>query len=156
VLSVYGNQLKIKFRSLHIRELDALYAEAFVLTKKLNLQTSADYYEQLNRLRVALQLCSITGSSTPLHISLPEGLDPSTHPEAASHWSTFFEEDPKRVIDPTSSLVSKVYDYVIANVVKTEHMHRTITHTCKLFNQLVVKLEVNVSNTPFWNVTAQP
>lgn len=156
--ATYGNRLRMTFRTLTIREIDALYQETFRAQKREIVTTPADYYEFLNRLRLYLQLTSLSSSMTAMQIKLPEGLTRETHPDAASYWEDFLKnlgvyQDPAENKPDTPTLLMQIQDYVLGNVLKTEHLQRAVTHTCGKFNQLVVKLESCANNPDFWNET---
>lgn len=160
IYTKFGGNLRLQIRSLTVNEIDSLYAETFKAQQAGLIQSAPDYYEYLNRLRVYLQLVNISAQKTALHITLPDGLNPETHPDAKVHWSKFLAEngwDKRPVPEGQSppSLAMMIMDYINTNVAKTEHLQRVITQTCNEFNRLVVKLEANVDNGPFWE-TAEP
>jgi hypothetical protein len=149
---LFGDNLRVTFRTLTIKEIDALYAETFKAQKAGLIVSAADYYEHLNRLRLYLQLIGLSSRQTATHIKLPEGLSPETHPEADLHWEEFLKKENFFKTDGTG-LVQQIQDYILSKVLKTEHLHRTIGHTCNKFNRLVSKLEASVDNENFWNET---
>lgn len=149
--SLFGGELKVSFRTLTIKEIDALYTEAFKAEKAGLIATTADYYEYLNRLRLYLQISSLSAPSSSLHISLPEGLSKETHPDVNTYWTKFLPE-----LTEDQSLLSAISEYVVGKVLKTEHLQRVITHECNNFNKLVAKLEVCVDNKDFWKEIEQP
>jgi hypothetical protein len=149
---LFGGNLQVSFRSLTIKEIDALYAETFKAQKMGLIVTTSDYYEYLNRLRLFLQLGGLSSRQTATHIKLPEGLTPETHPDAVSHWETFLKKENCFKEDDTS-LIMQVQDYVLGKVLKTEHLQRSISHACNKFNRLVSKLEASVDAENFWNET---
>lgn len=156
--SIFGGNLRLTFRTLTIREIDALYQETFRAQKAGMISTAADYYEYLNRLRLYLQLTAMSASQTAMQIKLPEGLTRETHPEVNSYWEDHLRtagvyQEPSADKPDTPTLLMQIQDYVLTNVLKTEHLQRTITHTCNKFNQLVVKLEACVDNPDFWKET---
>lgn len=152
--SMFGNNLRVTFRTLTIREIDALYQEAYKAQKDGKVQTPADYYEYINRLRLYLQLIGVSAKTLALHAKLPEGLSVDTHRQATSHWDAFLREQGN--FNEEQSLISQIENYMIENVLQTEHLQRTITHECNKFNRLVTKLEACVDNPDFWNETEQP
>lgn len=149
---LFGGNLRVTLRTLTIKEIDALYAETFKAQKAGLIATAADYYEYLNRLRLYLQLTGLSSRQTATHIKLPEGLTPETHPDAESHWEEFLKKEDFFKAD-AGSLVMQIEEYVLTKVLKTEHLQRTIGHTCNKFNRLVSKLEASVDNENFWNET---
>jgi hypothetical protein len=151
---MFGGNLRVTFRSLTVREIDTLYQEAFRAQKEGLIATPADYYEYLNRLRLYLQIQGFSAQSTSLHIKLPDGLSEDTHQGAASYWEPFLQKASKLKEDVP--LIKQIEDYVVEEVLKTEHLQRTITHECSKFNKLVAKLEAAVDNPDFWKETEQP
>jgi hypothetical protein len=150
--SLFGGHLKLTLRTLTLREIDVLYQETFKAQKLGLIQTSADYYEYLNRQRLYLQLIGLVSQQTALHIKLPEGLSPEVHPEAVSYWETYLRSE-NAYKEDGESLMMQVQEYVVDKVLRTEHMHRAVTHTCNKFNRLVAKLEACVDDPNFWNET---
>jgi len=150
---MFGGQLKADFRTLTVKELDLLYAEGFAAQKSGVISNSTDYYEYLNRVRVCLQLTHLSAATQALHITLPSGLTKQSHPDVDSYWDEFL--DSKGIEYKKDRLLLAVQDYVLENVLKTEHLHRCVTHECSKFNRLVVKLEACVDNPDFWKETEQ-
>ena len=150
--ALFGNNLKVTFRTLTIREIDMLYQETFKAQKLGLIQTTADYYEYLNRQRLYLQLIGLISQQTAMHIRLPDGLDKSTHPDAELYWEDFLRAE-KSYKEDGESLLMQVQDYIITKVLRTEQLQRTVTHTCNKFNRLVAKLESCVDDPNFWNET---
>lgn len=156
--AVFGGNLRLTFRTLSIREIDALYQETFRAQKAGLVTTAADYYEFLNRLRLYLQLTAMSSAQTAMQIKLPEGLNRETHPGAASYWEDFLRDkgiyrEPSPEQPDTPTLLMQIQDYILTNVLTTEHLQRVVTHTCNKFNQMVVKLEASVDNPDFWKET---
>lgn len=152
--TMFGNMLRVTFRTLTIKEIDSLYQETFRAQKEGIIVTTADYYEYLNRLRLYLQISSLSATSSALHLKLPEGLTEETHPGVKSYWDTFLKREDKFV--EGKSLVQQISEYVVTEVLKTEHLQRTVTHECNKFNRLVAKLEACVDNSDFWKEIEQP
>lgn len=152
--TMFGNRLRVTFRTLTIKEIDSLYQETFRAQKEGIIVTTADYYEYLNRLRLYLQISSLSATSSALHIKLPEGLTEETHPGVKSYWDTFLQKENK--FAESKSLVQQISEYVVTEVLKTEHLQRTVTHECNKFNRLVAKLEACVDNSDFWKEIEQP
>jgi hypothetical protein len=149
---VFGGKLKITFRTLTVQEIDAMYQEAFRAQKAGIIVSASDYYEYLNRLRLHLQLTGLSASVGTLHITLPDGLDRSTNPDAKTVWEEFL---PKKEGE-SGSLLEQIQAYILSHVLKTEQLQRIITRECNQFNQLVVKLEACVDDPNFWKETEQP
>ena len=105
-------------------------------------------------MRLYLQLTAMSSKISAIHIRLPEGLSEETHPGLSSYWDKFLEEKGK--LDKDLPLVQQVSEYVILEVLKSEHLQRIVTQECNRFNRLVVKLEACVDNPDFWKETEQP
>lgn len=150
---LYAGHLRLTIRSLALREIDVLYQETYRAWKMGIIATQNDYYEHLNRLRLYLQLTSLSAQQSALHITLPDGLTKETHPTAESFWDDFLKEKGcyKDEAGGGPTLVEQIKDYMLANVLCTEHLHRIATNTCSKFNRLVVKLEVCVDDPNFMN-----
>lgn len=151
---VFDNNLRITFRSLTVKEIDFLYAEAFRAQKAGFIETASDYYEYLNRQRLFLQIVGLSANNAGLHITLPDGLSPETNSCATNFWNQFLiKEKLFNAEEPEQGLMQKIQDYILTNVLKTEHLQRVVNHTCLKFNKLVTKLEANVDNENFWKAT---
>ena len=150
---LFGGQLKIGFRTLSIKEIDTLYASTFAAQKAGVITTTADYYEYLNRLRLYLQITSLSSQVGSLHIRLPDGLTEETHPGVKAYWDNYLKD--KGVYVEDKPLVDQLADYVVLEVLKSEHLQRVVTNQCNKFNRLVAKLETCVDNQDFWKETEQ-
>jgi hypothetical protein len=151
---LFGGNLRVTFRSLTVREIDALYVETFKAQKAGVIDNTTDYYEFLNRQRLYLQLTHISSNQFALHITLPDGYTEETHPNAGTYWDNFLKSEKQE--EPNTSLMLRIQDYILSNVLKTEHLQRTINHACGRFNRMVAKLEANVDNENFWKETEPP
>lgn len=147
--SVLNNQAVFVFRSLTVKEIDAIYTEAF---NNKNITTTEDFYEYINRLRLNLQLVRFS-PSVGAPVLLPDGLDKITNKSADSYWQPFLENTGN--YNPEKSLMSNVHDYVMEHVIFAESMQRIAHKLCSSFNTLQVKLEANVTNANFWKTTEQ-
>lgn len=152
---LFGGNLRVTFRSLTVREIDALYVETFKAQKAGVIDNTTDYYEFLNRQRLYLQLTHVSANQSALHIALPDGYTKETHPAADSYWDDFLQKENFQ-LDSNNSLMLRVQDYVLSHVLKTEHLQRTINHACGRFNRMVAKLEASVDNENFWKETEPP
>ena len=152
--SMFGDNLRVTFRTLTIKEVDKLYEETYTAQKSGVISTTSDYYEHLNRLRLHLQLVSVEGKSVALHHKLPMSLSTATNKLETETWETFLKE--KNIFDEEQGLVSQMQGYILDNVLTTEQLLRTVTHECQKFNRLAAKLEARVDDSDFWKETAQP
>jgi len=155
---LYSGHLRLTLRSLTLREIDALYEETFRAKRMGIIATDNDFYEYLNRLRLNLQIVSLSAQNSALHITLPNGLSKETHPNAESFWDVFLAEKnrAKKATENSLTLVEQIRDYILSDVLPTEHLHRIASHTCNKFNRLVVKMEVCVDDPNFMNEIEQP
>jgi hypothetical protein len=151
--TMFGGELTADFRTLTVKELDYLYNEAFAAQKAGVFSNATDYYEYLNRIRICLQVTSLKAKTQALHVTLPEGLTKKSHPGVDTYWDEFL--DSKGIEYDKDRILLAVQDYILSDVLKTEHLHRVITHECAKFNRLVSKLEACVDNPDFWKGTEQ-
>jgi hypothetical protein len=149
--SLLNDNLKLAFRSLTVSELDALYADAYREQQAGHIDTTQQYYEYLNRQRLFLQLQVINSQQTAMHITLPAGLDAASNPKAGKNWVDLLKEKDAYASD--APLIPQIQDYVLRNVLNSEHLQRIVSHYCAKFNQLVAKLEANIENENFWKET---
>jgi hypothetical protein len=145
---VFGGHLRLTFRTLTIREIDALYVQAYEAYGDKQVTTTPAYYEYMNRLRLFLQLTHMSAQQLPTQITLPDGLNQHTNPNARLHWDTFLKE--QNLWDEKKPLLLQMEEYVQFQVLSTESLHRTVTHTCAKFNKLVARLECCVDDANFW------
>jgi hypothetical protein len=134
-----GDKLMLRFRTLTLPEIDAIYAQVTRERKRGDISTDMDSLEKINRYRLFLQL-QVVSAGTRL-IELPEGLDTETNPNAASHWQGEGE------------LLPQVANYVNTQVLTSESLMRMAQRTCQMFNRLVSRLEAMADNSDFWRET---
>jgi hypothetical protein len=146
---LFGNAIKVRFRTLNIREIDLIYAHVYQLQKDGQVATVEDYYETINRIRVYLQLVSIVGSNSLIHQQFPRGINAQTSPGVTDLWSD------KLKVTETDQILGAIETFVIEQVLKTESLQRAITKACARFNILVAKLEACADDPDFWNETEQ-
>ncbi len=151
---VFDGNLKIGFRVLTVREIDAIYSQTFKAQSDGLIQTTTDYWEYINRLRLFLQLNQVsTQSIAGTHTTLPDGLSDETSPDANLTWEAFLRKENLLTDEP---LTLQLEQYLQRNVLKTETVQRIVTNTCNQFNRLVTKLELCVDTPDFWKETEQP
>lgn len=141
--SLFGGSVQMTLRSLTGQELDAIYQQAQYELRTGRINDVAALQERLQRYRFYLQLVSLR-SSTFQHV-LPDGFTPQTNPHAQTHW-----EVPDDLPEGCSGL-DAVERYIVAHVVKTESLHRTLRNACNQFNRLVAKMEALADNSDFWS-----
>ncbi len=140
-----GGALKVRFRTLNVREIDIIYRQVFLERERGVVQTIDDYWERTNRYRLYLQTCQLTSAS--FHHDLPDGYDAETSPHAEAHWKFDPPEDPRETGLPI------IESYFVDCILTTEHLNRAINNQCLRFNRLVAKLEAMIDNSDFWRPT---
>ena len=148
---LFDGNLRVTFRTLTVKEIDLLYESTYEAQQAGKIQTTSDYYEYLNRLRLHLQLVSVTGKRVSLHHSLPDGLNSAVNSSSKQHWDEFLKE--KSLYKEDVSLPLQVQDYILDNVLATEQLLRVATFECQKFNRLAAKLEARVDDSDFWKET---
>ena len=143
--SLLGGAVRVTFRTLTAQEIDAVYAHAFSERQTSELQTTEDFWERINRLRMFLQLAKVESSA--FQHNLPEGLSKETNSSATSYWEEAGD---------VGLVFKKMEDRILSEVMPTESMNRMVTNTCGRFNRLVSKMEAMVDRSDFWSETASP
>ena len=89
---IMGGNLIITFRTLTVKELQQVYAQAYADYEKKRIFTTPDYYERLNWYRLCLQLVSVRATTVGgfTHV-MHEGLSPETNNLATSFWDCLTE-----------------------------------------------------------------
>jgi hypothetical protein len=150
---LFGGKLSIRLRTLHIRELEALYEAAYRAQKSGIIQTPTEYYDYINKLRVFLQIerIAIVAMDKPVIHDLPKILNAKYSHVSAYDWEAKLKELGK--YKPNVALLDQVRDYIIDHVLTTEHLQRIVTNECLNFNRLVVMLESRVNDPNFYGLT---
>lgn len=151
---LFGGNLRVTFRTLTVKEIDALYEATYAAQKEGLIQTTSDYYEYLNRLRLHLQVVAVTGKKSTLHHKLPDGLDETTNGAAKNTWESFLKK--KKLFKEDVLLPVQIQEYILSYVLMTEQLLRVVTFECSKFNRLAAKLEARVDDSDFWKGTSQP
>lgn len=145
--TIMGGNIKVAFRTLSVKELEVIYAQAHNDMKLERISTTGDYYENLNTYRLCLQLVHLKATTIGgFNHVMPEGLSPETNDMAASFWET---DEPEN----GDTALRQIFDYIDTKVLKTETMRRLIHAACNQFNRLVAKMEANQENSDFWKPT---
>lgn len=150
--SIMDGKISFMFRSLTVKEIDAIYAEAFKFREQVGIRTSEDFYEFINRMRLNLQLIRFTSPNGLC--ALPEGLDKTTNRQAASYWQEYLEKE--SYTQEGQSLLQQINQYLLDKVLISENIQRIAYSLCSDFNKLTVRLEANVLNENFWKTTGLP
>lgn len=148
-----GGALRATFRTLTVREADAVFSHAHHELKTGKITNNEDFFERVNRLRLFLQLRRLTGAGQFDH-GMPDGLTPDTNPHAAQHWQA--EPLPAPFETGEEPLFDQIEAVINTQVIKTETVARVIRNALAQFNRLVAKLEALCDNPDFWNETGAP
>jgi len=144
VYELLGGNLKLTFRTLTIREVDACYRQANLDRDRGDVESQFDWTEKVNRYRLYLQLQRV--QSDNFDHDLPDGLSKLTNPNAEAFWEfPEDEEQPLRLIE----------NFYLENVLSSESLCRIAQQHCGRFNRLVAKLEAQVDNDSFWKATGE-
>jgi hypothetical protein len=148
--TAFGGNVRFAFRTLRTAELDLIYQEAFDLKSKNIIQTAEDFYQHVFSTRVYVQLLSVTSTFGIRH-GLPDGLLRRICPEATSTWDELCPEN-----EAKESLFTRITGYINSKVLRTEPIMSAAKTFCEDFNKLVVTLELNKNNDPFWKEIETP
>ena len=148
-VELLGGQLLVEFRSLTIREIDAIYQQAFRDRESGRITTELDFWERVNRYRLYLQLRRLrsTNPAVGLHHDLPEGLSPDTNAQARTFWQD------KPLAGQFDSPLVEIETKIMQEVLPTEGLFRVVHASGSRFNRLVAKLEAMVDHSDFWKPT---
>lgn len=148
---LFNGELLVTFRSLRPKEIDACYSHIIYDMNEGKIKFQGDIYEMVNRYRFYLQLVELrTKTGEGMSFEFPEGFTPRTNPKATSFWE--LPED----LPENSRGLDIVEEYMTAEVLTTESLHRVVGATCQDFNRLVAQLEAMVDNANFWKPTETP
>lgn len=150
--SVFGGAVKINFRTLTTEELDAVFWVAYGERRDGVLANDLEFIERVNRLRLALEVRSVRSSE--FQYDLPDGLSAATNPYAGSFWSAT-SVVPEEPAGPGDHGVRQIYDWIQANVIRTESFNRIIAMQAQRFHRLVARLEAMVDDENFWQATGE-
>jgi hypothetical protein len=144
-----GGAIVLTFRTLHIKEVDAIFQQVYRERDAGEIGTEADYWEAVNRYRLFLQLQRARADGAAgFDKELPDGLSPRHNPRAAAFWE--FEAG---VAEPLKLIAEYVHDEVLP----TESLSRVAQVQCGKFNKLVARLESLMDgNSDFWSRTGGP
>jgi hypothetical protein len=149
---LFGGQLTAVFRTLTTREIDVVYRQAWRDRDAGRVVTEIDYWERTNRYRLFLQLSCLKspGPDGFVH-DLPDGLSREANPGCTATWNV-----DGSAVDVGETPLPLIEEYVVENVLKTEHVFRVVNNACNQFNRLVAKMEAMADNTDFWRPTEAP
>jgi hypothetical protein len=143
-VELFGGTVVAEFRGLTVKELDLIYAQAHTDFEKGRMTNQLDYWERVNRYRLYLQLASFKSLTEPngFDHELPEGLSAATNSTATTFWDC--DEPPAG-----ETVLPQIGDYIIANVLKSEHVYRIVHMACHHFNRVSAKMEAMADHTDF-------
>ena len=148
---LFNGELLVTFRSLRPKEIDACYSHIIYEINEGKIRFQGDIYEMVNRYRFYLQLVELrTKTGEGMSFEFPDGFTQRTNPKATAFWE--LPED----LPENSKGLDIVEEYITAEVLTTESLHRVVAATCRDFNRLVAQLEAMVDNANFWKPTEMP
>jgi len=150
---LFGGRLNLAYRMLRTAELDYLWREALQEQRKGRLLTAQDCYDYIANLRVYMQLVSVTARSGIKNV-LPDGITRQTCPDAVQTWDELLPRTPD--VADELPLVQRIQEYVNNNVLRMEAVLNSARTMCDQFNRVVVVLELNKANDPFWSEIETP
>lgn len=147
---LFNGAASVIFRTLTLDEVEAVYAQTFADEKAGKFPTPADYWEQLNRYRLFLQLQQFraTGPDGVFH-DLPDGLSRETNPEAKVTW-----QDGNEPPEIGQTLLPMIQAHVAGKVLRQEALFRIVHTRCNEFNRMAARMEAMADNADFWKPTA--
>lgn len=136
-----GDKLSVVFRELSPIEVDLCYKQAHLLRRAGKVDSYEDFFELLQRFRLALQLVEIR---TPDIVH--------NFPLTVEAWGETCGE-PVETVDGT--ILPRIVEALYSEIIKTETMGTMLGKELARFNRLLAKLEANAHNENFWSTTAQ-
>lgn len=148
---LFNGLMDVTFRTLTTREVDKVYLQTYADREAGKLPTEFDFWERLNRYRMILQLHTVkVAGESGMFKELPDGYSKATNNTATGVWVTP-EQESELGINKTG--LPDVEEFLIDEILKTEHVFRTVNAQCNQFNRLCSKLEAMVDNSDFWKPT---
>ena len=136
-----GGKMSVVFRELSPIEVDLCYKQAHLLRRAGKIDSYEDFFEMLQRYRLALQLVELR---TPDIVH--------NFPLTAEAWGETCNE-PIETVDGT--ILPQIVEALYGEIIKTETMGTMLGKELARFNRLLAKLEANAHNENFWSTTAQ-
>lgn len=133
--SLLNDQLHVTIRQLRPVEVDACYMQGHHEADTGKHKTAADFWEQVNRYRMVLQLTDLRSAQNI-----------TSFPNSLEDWGGKPE-------DPNPTTLPEILSQVYEKAIMTESVNRILFGTIQRFNRLVAKLEANVENSDFWKAT---
>lgn len=146
-----GGNITVTFRTITVRELDVIYAQAYRDRQKNPDLEEVDFWEKVNRYRLFLQIVQFRSDGPNGFLQdMPDGLSKASNEEASAWW--WKDEDDALLTDGETPLPD-VERWIIGNILKTEAIFRIVNNACNNFNRMVAKLEAMADNSDFWKPT---
>jgi hypothetical protein len=151
--SRFDGRVKLRLRTLYVRELEALYEAAYIAQKAGVINTPTEYYDYINRMRLYLQISRlmINTDNPQVVFDLPHVLDKSFAPTEGLDWIDKLKQLGR--YQEKVPLMTQVQSFIVDDVLITETLQRIATDTCATFNRLVAMLEMRVKDENFWKET---
>lgn len=148
---LFNGLMDVTFRTLTTREVDKVYLQTYADREAGKLPTEYDFWERLNRYRMILQLHTVkVAGENGMFKELPDGYSKATNNTSSGVWVTP-EQEGELGINKTG--LPDIEEFLIDEILKTEHVFRTVNAQCNQFNRLCSKLEAMVDNSDFWKPT---
>ncbi len=145
---LFNNNVQVTFRTLTTRELDVVSKQAYKDRQEGKLPNELDYWEQVNRYRLMLQLQGFHSASPGgFHKDLPDGYSKSTNPMCTGTW---VNEEREGELGLNETGIPMIEQWIIEEVLKTEAVFRIVNNTCNQFNRLASRMEAMADNSDFW------
>ena len=150
---LFNGNVLVSFRTLTTRELDVIYKQAYKDRQDGKLPNELDYYERLNRYRMLLQLQKFqTVGPNGFVKDLPDGYSEAANPGCTGTWVS---KENEAKLTPDETGIPVIEEWMVEEVLKSEHVFRLVNVTCNQFNRLVSKMEAMADNSDFWNPTGE-
>lgn len=135
IYQLLNGRLTVTLRQLRVDEVDACYRQVYHDRQLNRFEAMADFVEWVRRYRLCLELVDFRSSENLV-----------AFPESLAGWQHDVPEG-----EPTK--LPAILQEVQQEVLKTESLYRMVGILAGKFNRLVAKLEANVENSDFYNVT---
>ena len=144
--SLFDGSIYAAFRDLTVQEVDAIFMQTCQDRDAGIVKTIHDFYEQLLRYRLAVQLLKYGAiGADGFSFQLAEGLSPETNPRAKTYWKIEDEKNNKR------SLLRAVEEYVRVSIITDHAVYNTLLFQLKKFNRIISKLSLRAGDHNFFS-----
>lgn len=150
---LFNGMVEVTFRTLTMREIDIVYAQTYADREGGKLGSEVDFWEKINRYRLALQVVSYKSEGkNGFFKELPDGYSASANPHATSLYVPA-EEEAK--LEQGKTALPTILDWFCSDLIKNETVFRIVYNACNQFNRLVSRMEAMADNTDFWKPTGE-